>query len=235
LNKKSKLNVVRSVTSAVLILMATLAVLSTLTANIAHAQPYPNGAIYVDPPKITYDFSNGTVGTLFNVTVKVLNITDMKTWQVKMGYNETFINVTRWYEPTTDPTYVFYGKTTLPVPFPPAVRHEPGWAAVGSAMFPAPTVGNGFTGDGLLCILTFNITAIPPEGQNYTSTFRINYTSPQDTFWIKAGESAKRLFSEYTGGEYSFIPELAPLIMLATLMTATIIIVARARKHIPKP
>jgi hypothetical protein len=233
LNKKLKLNVDKSVTN-MLILMITLALTSSMLAT--HPVYAQNGGVQVNPPQVVYDSTNGTIGTLFNLTVTVTGITDMKVWQVKMAFNVSMINVTRWYEPTTDTSYVFYGQSTLPVPAPPKTSYniESGdiaYLGIGSALFPAPSPGGGFTGDGLLCILTFNITATPPPGQIYTCNFFINY--PTGTFWIKTGESSKRAFDTYNGGQYWFIPELAPLMILATLAAATIVGV-RARKHIRK-
>jgi hypothetical protein len=228
LNKKLKLNVNKSVTSMLILMIALGLTSSMLATHPVYAQ---TTTVDVNPPQVVYDSVNGTIGTLFNITVTVTGMDDMKTWQVKMAFNDSIINVTRWYEPTTNPAYVFYGKGTLPVPAPPGVRYQSGWVGIGSALFPAPAVGGGFTGAGLLCTLTFNITATPPPGQTYTCDFNVTY--PNDTFWIKAGESAKRAFTTYNGGQYWFIPELAPLMILATLAAATIVGV-RARKHIRK-
>jgi len=232
LNKKSTHKIVESVASTLVILMITLALTSTLTTLQVYAHPATRA--YVNPPKVVYDMTNGTVGTLFNLTVRVEGVDDMKTWQVKVYFNDSIINVTRWYEPTWDPTYVFYGKGTLPVPAPPKVAYGPGgWAGVGSALFPAPSEpGGGFTGNGLLCIIQFNVTATPPEGQTYSCAF--NITSPQETFWVKVGELVKRPFDTYNDGEYLFILELSPLMILSILMVTTILAMALARKRLRK-
>jgi len=165
-------------------------------------------AVNVNPPRVVYDSINGTIGTLFNITVKVTGVDDMEAWQVKMAFDDTIINVTRWYEPTWDPTYVFYGKGTLPVPAPPKTIYSAGgWTGVGAVLFPASSVGGGFTGDGLLCILTFNITATPPPGQICTCNFNIVY--PNDTFWIAralTGETGvKRAFTTCENGYYEYM------------------------------
>jgi len=162
--------------------------------------------IYVYPSSCTFDALTSRVGTEFNVTVKVNNVMDMKAWQVKMSFNDSFINVTRWYEPTWDPTYVFYGKTTLPVPNPPQVHYVrgqgyiQGWLSCAAALFPAPDVGGGFTGSGLLCIIAFKITAIPPLNQTLSCV--LNVSNFMQTFWIKAGEYSKRPFGDYGNGYY---------------------------------
>lgn len=152
------------------------------------------------PSDCRFDALTAPVGTLFNVTVMAENVVDMKTWQVKMRFNDSFINVTRWYEPTWDPTYVFYGKTTLPVPAPPRPAYGLEWLGCGSSMFPAPGPGGGFTGSGLLCIFTFNITAAPRVGEDYSCV--LNITNSADTFWIKARESGKRQFDIHENGYY---------------------------------
>lgn len=190
---------------------------------------------YVDPAEIVLDpATNGTIGTKFNVTVWVTGVDDMSTWQLKMSYNHSMINITRWFEPTWDANYVFYGKTTLPVPTPPGVRYQyvsptEGWVGVGSALFPYPSPGGGFTGDGLMCILEFNVTATPPEGELYTTELKIDY--PTDTFWMKVGETTKRSFDTYTPGEVIMIPEFIALIILVGLTASTTVAVALSRKH----
>jgi hypothetical protein len=233
LNKKLKVVANKNVLYTLMILTAAVALTLKPTVNKVYAL---ETLAYVSPSKVVYNLANATIGTLFNVTVKVENVDDMKTWQVKMAFNDSIINVTRWYEPTSDPTYVFYGKGTLPIPYPPDVRYEhsgtnEGWVGVGAARFPAPSVGEGFTGNGLLCTIQFNVTKLPPAGENYTSAFDIEW--PSDTFWIKAGETAKSSFGTYTGGNYLIIPEFS-LIALSTLMIMLTIIAAIAKKRYMK-
>jgi hypothetical protein len=155
--------------------------------------------VYMFPSNFT--FSPPVVGTLFNVTIKVDNMDDMKAWQVIMDYDDSMINVTRWYEPTWDPKYVFYGHTTLPIPAPPKPSYGPGgWVGVGASLFPAPSPGGGFTGNGTLCIFTFNITAVPLSGKTFPLVIRNQTYQPLWTFWIKSGETTKRPFDVYVDG-----------------------------------
>jgi hypothetical protein len=219
-----------------LILMITLTLTSMLATRPVYAQTAPTAT--VNPSQVVYDTTNGTIGTLFNVTVTAANVLDMVAWQVKMSYNSSMINVTRWYEPKWDSTYVFDGSGTLPVPAPPKVQYkvESGdtvSAGVGTSLFPLPDPGGGFNGGGLLCIFTVNITAHPPPGQTYRCDFNINY--PNATFYLNSSKPEnpdKHAFTPYNG-QYWFIPELAPLMILGTLAVATIVGV-RARKHIRK-
>jgi hypothetical protein len=144
------------------------------------------------------------------VTVKVSDVADLAAFEVKMYYDDCIINVTRWIEPTTDPDYVFYGKSTLPVPSPPEVdyRHvDPcnGSAHVGAALFPPPSPGTGFTGSGLLCIFEFNITAVPPEGETYSCTLNINNA---DTYLLDS--VGEEIPSIKENGYYEFSREAPP-------------------------
>jgi len=145
--------------------------------------------IYMAPSKIVFDPSNGTIGTLFNITMRVEDVKDLASFQICIVYNDTIINVTRWFEPTWDPEYVFKGKTTLPVPFPPQYIYEHigsgnGSAMVGVALFPGPPPGGGFTGSGKLCIFEFKITAVPPPSKTYSCTLYIDRGSPYDTYLL---------------------------------------------------
>jgi hypothetical protein len=195
--------------------VGTVAVLAILVIGIFAVFPaFPSTRsppkIYVAPSKITFDFDNGTIGTLFNITVRVEDVTDLAAFEVKMYYDDCIINVTRWYEPTTDPDYVFYGKSTLAVPSPPEVdyRHvDPcnGSAHVGVVLFPPPAPGEGFTGSGLLCIFEFNITAVPPEGETYSCTLNINN---EDTYLLDSvGEDIP---ATKENGYYEFSREALP-------------------------
>jgi PKD repeat protein len=192
---------------SIILLVLSISSITTMgQATLAHASTLTD--IYVDPSDYVFDASTTHVGTLFNVTVRVKGVADMKTWQIKMWFNDTFVNATRWFEPK-DSTYVFYGKTTLPVPAPPRTAYgRGGWVGMGSSLFPAPAVGEGFTGDGTLCKIEFNITAIPPPSQTYSCA--LNVTNYPDTFWIKAGGSAKTSYDKYENGYYEIQGPAAP-------------------------
>jgi len=237
LNGKLICRAVRCVLFFALFSMVTFLLVSNNTEFKVHAT---STAVYVNPSKVSFDLSNGTIGTLFNITVRVSNMEDMKAWQVKMYFNDTIINATAWWEPTWDTSYVFYGKATYAAPTPPDIGKTyvqiiPGNASIGfgSVLATAPSPGGGFTGNGLLCILTFNITANPPSGQTYSCKVDIVADSKY-SYWLKAGETAKRAFDTYTDGEYEIIPEFHWLVAFLLLVTATISVVL-AKKTIGKP
>ena len=189
-------NVTAVLLIALLILPTTLV---AYTFAIPHIQAIST-RIYLDPSVYAYDTTNATVGTLFNVTVKVDDVPPTPSsseptimgagaWQVYIEFNDTNINVTRWYEPTTDPTYLFFGKTDSPLPAPPDpgyVHLSPGMGRtqVAGSLMPTPPAQNGTSGPGpfKLCILTFNITKLPDiSSGSLRSNFHIG---PADTYLL---------------------------------------------------
>jgi hypothetical protein len=147
----------------------------------------PGTRIYLSPSNNLFATINTTVGTRFNVTVRTDSVLDLSAFQVKIYFNDSLLNVTRWFEPTWDSEYVFYGKTTQPLPTPPAVIYQhiglnSGSALVSSMLLPLPPSQSPFSGSGKLCMLEFNITVIPktedafisPLGINNTNTYLLN-------------------------------------------------------------
>jgi len=187
-------NVTAILLTALLILPMTL---TSYTFAVPHIQAAPT--MYLDPSINAYDTANATVGTLFNVTVKVDDVPPIEStyspgymgagaWQVYLEFNDTMLNVTKWIEPTTDPGYLFYGKTASPNPTPPNpgyVHLSPGKARVNVAanLFPTPPTQNGSSGPGpfKLCILTFNITKIPESPGSLHSNLHLG---PSDSFLL---------------------------------------------------
>jgi thermitase len=150
----------------------------------AYATPTNSTEIYFDSSSYMFDASTVAVGDRFNVTLLVRNVEDFAAWQITMCYDDSIINVTRWFEPTWDPQYVFYAETTMALPPPPDVcyTHLPAGnasAQVGALIW--PTEQPTFYGSGKLCILEFEITAIPEAGQQYSCILSIDN---QDTYYL---------------------------------------------------
>jgi subtilase family serine protease len=130
--------------------------------------------IYMDPPEYRFFADFAPVGYRFNVTVKVADVADLATWQVGIYFNGTFMKATRWFEPTWDPEYVFWNQPEVS-----ASRIFDGMVAGGASLL-YPDQG-AFTGSGKLCVIEFEITAIPQPGEVYSSTLIMN--NP-DTFLL---------------------------------------------------
>jgi thermitase len=123
--------------------------------------------VYLDPSAYVFDPKAVSVGYRFNVTVKVASVEDLYAWQAKLCYNNSMINATRWFEPTWDPEYVFYGEQTVN-----AEDFETDYI-----MTFAGLLGQKqplFNGTGKLCIIEFEIVSIPSPGTGYSCPLGIN-------------------------------------------------------------
>jgi hypothetical protein len=147
---------------------------------------YAAPRIYLDPSNNAYTTTTVYVGYRFNVTVWVEDSPDIGAFQVHLRFNDTILNVTRWFEPKWDAQYIFSGKTTSALPSPPDpgyVHLGPGLARVqvGANLFPTPPTQPPSSGTGKLCIFEFNITALPSPDETLSCTLNINTT---DTYLL---------------------------------------------------
>jgi thermitase len=132
---------------------------------------YNGTTIYLDPSEIVFNSNEVSAGHRFNVTVKVADVENLYAWQLKLFYNSTMINATRWFEPTWDPEYVFFGETTITAEN----------SGVDNIMVFSGLIGqvSTFNGSGKLCLIEFEIANLPPPGQKYSCPLSINN---EDTF-----------------------------------------------------
>jgi len=136
--------------------------------------------IYLSPSSNTFNVPQTSIGYCFNFTCWVENAVNVAAWEIYLEFNDTVIKPTKWTEPTSDPQYIFYGKTTSAVPAPP----DPGYVhlaqgkgriLVYSNLFPTPPSQSPSSGSGKLCILEFNITAAPTSpGTSLTSILQVD-------------------------------------------------------------
>jgi hypothetical protein len=148
-----------------------------------------------------------------------------------MNYSDAIINVTRWFEPTWDTQYVFYGKGTMAVPsdqphpdggyyLTTYIHTDPneGKITIGTNRFPAPAPGGGFSGIGKLAIIEFNVTAVPAEpgkfscilGIDNPGTYMLNSTggeiaaTKEDGYYeVNYGSPPKLPWLETSPSEYT--------------------------------
>jgi len=156
------------------------------------------------------------------VTVSVENFTTIEIGgaQVYLEFNDSIINVTRWWAPTWDPDFFMPEPppaTLLPAPPDPGYLHiSPGkgrvLVSVSKGGLP-PTAPWGH--DGKIAVLEFNITkGAPPE---LSSILKINAT---DTYLLDktAAEIPDVIIED---GSYTIIPELLPIVALLIFISST--------------
>jgi hypothetical protein len=159
-------------------LMIPLLILLLAALNTYVGRVFANPTrIYLDPADSVFYTNEARIGDRFNVTVRVEDAPSIGGAQIYLEFNDAIINVTRWFEPTADPQYVFYGRATTALPTPP----DPGYTHVSSvkgyvktSVSLWPPEEPYFTGDGKICIFEFEITAVPPEDGQLTCALHIN-------------------------------------------------------------
>jgi hypothetical protein len=192
--------------------------------------------IYTDPEEVALHKESTTIGYLFNITFLVESVTDLATWQVTMYFNDSIINVTRWFEPTWDNEYVFYGKTTIAGPtdsphpdggyYITNYNHTNpfvGRIIVSSNIGVFPPTSQTFNGTGKLAIVEFNVTALPSEGEIFSCAFRIN-----NSLTYLLNSTGEEIQSIKEDGYYT-IPEFPLFTLLVFTFSAHLFIILQRK------
>jgi len=157
----------------------------TLKAVFKEIPPGLVGIIVLNPATMDSNFvfsaDTSPVGTRFNASIWLDDAIDLFAYQVYLAVDDTLLNITYAWLPTTDPTWVFAGKTTVqpgPVLYDLDVNGYFESVKIGDSML----IGDPVTGSGLLAIIEFEITYVPTEGAasstldiNYDDTYALNY------------------------------------------------------------
>lgn len=144
-----------------------------------------------------------SVGTRFNATVWVSNVTDLFSYQVYLEIDDSMLNITRVWMPTWDAQWVFYGKTVWSSP---RLFFDDDVDGYVEAVLFGDTIMGGdqprFTGTGLLALIEFEITKGPTPGINLFSALDISKTEPYATYVLDSG--SYEIPSTKTSGQYAF-------------------------------
>jgi len=156
-------------------------------------------------------YSNMTpIGTRFNATVWVYDVTSLFAHQVKLAVDDSLLNITNAWIPRTDPSYVFYGLPTMPVG--PTFYDTESDGKYESVLVGDTILGTGsFNGTGLLAIVEMEIIYAPETGEE-TSDLNINNV---DTFLLDS--SLSDIPSIKIDGLYRIMGAPAPPIPSANL------------------
>jgi archaellum component FlaG (FlaF/FlaG flagellin family) len=198
-----------------LLLLLALAPISICSANIntiiSYGQTYGEGGtevVVINPStgdgNFTYSPANGTLGTRFNATFWVYNVTGLFGFQVNLIINDTFLNITRAWTPVTDTSYVFYGQAQMPLG--PTFYDIDGNGVNERVLVGATELfgATAFTGDGLLAIIELEIIYTPPAG-TISSPLNINNT---DTKLLD--DTLSEIITIKTDGNYQYMGPTGP-------------------------
>jgi hypothetical protein len=118
--------------------------------------------MYIDPANV----SNVAVGSMFNLTVNVFNVTDLFAWQTLIQYNASVLNCVGAIYPSAG--YIFSGKYDIPVS--PIIDN-----AAGTVMYGAALIYNeSASGDGVLCEITFEVLAIGESSISFSEPYNVD-------------------------------------------------------------
>jgi hypothetical protein len=190
----------------ILVISIICASLLPLVSLVRVSYALPGARLYLDPPSNTY-YSNSTgIGHRFNVTVWAENVTNSGGAQVYMDFNDTFINVTRWFEPKNDPQYLFSGRGTMALPTPPNdvsyLHVGVGKGRVLVSVSLLPTEPPWINGSGKICIFEIEMTAAPFVTNQLVSTLHI---STADTYIIDGISGNESPDTTKEDGTYTYI------------------------------
>jgi hypothetical protein len=177
-----------------------IATLNTYVSRVSAAGP----TIYLEPSSSVFYTNETRIGDRFNVTVLVDEASNVGGAQIHLEFDDSIINVTRWFEPKNDPEYIFYGRGTTALPTPPDPNYlhisaNKGRVEVAVSLF--PTEEPWFDGDGKICIFEFKVTAAPPEDGELTCALHINTA---DTYLIDGDTSEEVPGVTKEDGTYTF-------------------------------
>ena len=206
--------------------------ITSVTLYIIEPQTVP--AISVTNPltgnnNFTFYTNATSVGSRFNATIRAYDIANLFTYQVRLYYNSTLLNVTRAWLPTWNPEWVFYGKnTTRPTPVFEAEYVQISDSIIGTY----PT----FSGTGILGIIEFEIIYAPTS--KVSCSLNINNA---DTFLLDP--TTNEISSAKTNGYYECKTvkveaqpiEIVPYIVAGIVIVAIIVTAAIYLAKIRKP
>jgi hypothetical protein len=202
--------------------LITVTIVTLITLQLASVQKVQaqNPRIYLEPSAVTLPETT-PIGYLFNVTVKVENAPQVGGVQIYLEFNDSVINATRWFEPKTDSSYIFYGRTTTALPTPP---NDPGYVhlaqgrgrvLISVSLFPPPPDQTPGQGNATICIFEFKTVATPT--QPLSSGLKINFP---DTYMLDPdGNEVPDIIKD--DGTVTIIPEFSTITLALSLFAIT--------------
>jgi hypothetical protein len=186
---------------------------TSVTLYIIDEPQTPSAISVVNPLIENTDFkfytNTTSVGSHFNITIHVYNVADLQAYQIHLEYNPTFLNATRVWLPAWDTNWVFYNKTTIR----PQPKFGSNYVRIGDAI-----QGNypTFSGEGILCVIEFEILFAPTTGE-ISCSLNVNNT---DTLLLDSNRN--EISSIKTNGHYTYIYEKLSSTISITISPSTI-------------
>jgi len=215
-----------SKTVSIFVLWVLLLTMSPAFAGVP-SEPHAADAMWIEPSTVDLSTDTVSVGYRFNVTVWI-NLTESSaSWQFKLAYNKNHLNATGCGYTAGDKSQFFEDLTTIPLP--PSfgsinathnyVLHAESWM-MGSFRDP---------GYGSLSWVEFEVMAIPPEGQTFTSPIALVEVYPDGAETYAQDPDGVYIALNVYESIY-IIPEFLELLIPAVLMSLTLIAIILSTK-----
>jgi hypothetical protein len=209
-----------------LILQTTLSA-TVLNLSISPAHADPDTTVYLVPSEVTIVIGvNDSIGTHFNVSVWVNDVTDLCAYSIQIKYNQSIVNCINASEPVDDPDYVLASVVPNTLIFTTAAPQAGSYTVAGSESPGNPAAH--FNGSGLVTIFVFNITKV--EGETLSCNLTID--NAQTYLLDSYANFIEPLATE--NGHYQLIPEFLPFLTMLAFMSITAITLAFRKRHIKK-
>lgn len=170
-----------------------------------------------------------SVGSRFNATIWIYNVTNLRAFQIHIDYNSTLLNATRAWLPTWNPQWVFYDKNTIG--FPPTFGSN--YVKTGDTL---TDPYSPFSGTGILSIIEFEIIYVPTTGKascgldiNNADTFLLNPIT-EEISSVKTNGYYEYVYVTTRAQPIEIVPYVAAGIATAAIIVATAIYFAKIRK-----
>jgi hypothetical protein len=142
-------------------------------------EPHAADAIWVEPLLIDLSTPPVSVGYKFNVTVFINLTVSSASWEFKLAYNKNHLNATGTGYTAGAKSDFFRNLTTLSLtPLFGSLNATHDYVLSAEAWLMGPTRGPGY---GSLSWVEFEVTAVPPSGENYTSAIALTDLYPEGT------------------------------------------------------
>jgi hypothetical protein len=194
-----------------MLFLATILLLNTVMIRAladVPSQPHGADAMWVEPSSVTFDTSNASVGTKFNVTVWLNMTENVFAYQIAMLYNRTQLKCTRAAFTAVTTSMYMLGHGTTASGSPPVIDTSflgngsvlASESCTGSDLIPGPHNGS-------LIWAEFQVLVVPTAG-NLTSNFDITTKYPTFT-WVRDPDLAKITITTYSAA-YKFVGPAGP-------------------------
>jgi len=219
-----------------------------LTTRIAKAQdPIEISAVNPQTGNNTFNLSGHPIGTAFTVEFYITNVTDMITWQIRIGYNHTQINYAKAWIPENNAFKQATDQGAIPTIGIAVNTYNTTDAAdlliIMTCTYPPdiqPKHPVNITSKTLLCKVNFTIGPNPPNSQITFITQPQNYPGLYITphyclpNLVTSVETLSGTYTADTQPAYIYdpdpVPEASALLLLIWTLATLALILARRRK-----